>query len=373
MGRQRPAADGEGTRCPDRGGRGGARRLHRPGRRRQPAGAGRGHPDRRPVRPQPAARHRHPGHPGRRDGAGRAAGRRVPGGVADEPGGRRRAGPGARGGGGGQREVDQRGRGGPAAMRWALTAVLATGSLLLAGCGDDGTEPAAAAGTGGLSGPVVVFAAASLTESFGTLGERFEAAHPGVRVRFNFGPSSGLAQSIAQGAPADVFASAGATSMRSVVDRGDAADPRTFATNVLQIAVPRDNPAAVATLADLAEPGVAVAVCQEQVPCGTLARTVLDKAGLAVTPVTFGADVKAVLTAVRLGEVDAGLVYRTDVRAAGPGVRGIAIPAARNGSTSYPIATLTGAPNRAAAAAFVDYVLSAEGQAVLADAGFAAP
>ena len=170
-----------------------------------------------------------------------------------------------------------------------------------------------------------------------------------------------------------MFASASAANMRSVVEAGDAAGPRTFARNVLAIAVPPDDPARVAGLADLARPGVKVALCQEQVPCGALARTVLARAGLAVTPVTFGADVKAVLTAVRLGEVDAGLVYATDVLAAGDEVRGVEIPAAANGSTEYPIATLTDAPNRAGAAAFVAYVLSAEGTRVLTEAGFAAP
>ena len=245
---------------------------------------------------------------------------------------------------------------------------LAVAALLLAGCGDG------AAGTGsGLSGTVTVFAAASLTGSFGTLGQQFEAAHPGVRVRFNFAASSALAESIAQGAPADVFASASARNMDSVVRAGDAADPRTFAENVLQIAVPPDNPAGVTGLADLTKPGLKLALCQEQVPCGTVAKQVLDNASLAVEPVTLGADVKAVLTAVQLGEVDAGLVYATDVRAAGGKVRGIEIPAGRNTSTAYPIAVLSEAPNAAAARAFVDLVLSAAGRTVLTEAGFASP
>lgn len=255
-------------------------------------------------------------------------------------------------------------------MRRVLAAVAA--AVLLAGCGDgDGPGPAAAGG--GPSGTVTVFAAASLTESFGTLGRQFEAANPGVTVRFNFAASSALAASIGQGAPADVFASAGARNMQAVVDGGDAAGPRTFATNVMAVAVPPDDPGRVAALADLARPGLKVALCQEQVPCGTTARAVLDKAGLDVTPVTLGADVKAVLTAVQLGEVDAGIVYRTDVRAAGAKVRGVEIPAAQNAATSYPIATLTDAPNRAAATAFVDHVLSAAGTRVLTEAGFEGP
>jgi molybdate transport system substrate-binding protein len=248
---------------------------------------------------------------------------------------------------------------------------VAAAALLLVGCGSG--PGAGADASGGLSGTVTVFAAASLTGSFGTLGEQFEAAHPGVTVRFNFGASSALAESIAQGAPADVFAPASAKNMDSVVRAGDAAEPRTFARNVLAIAVPPDNPAGVRGLADLAEPGLKLALCQEQVPCGTVARQVIDKARLTVRPVTLGADVKAVLTAVQLGEVDAGLVYATDVRAAGDKVEGIEIPAAQNASTSYPIAVLTRAPNAAAARAFVDHVLSADGSTVLARAGFAGP
>ncbi len=258
-----------------------------------------------------------------------------------------------------------------------LAALLAAAGLVLSGCGDDpapDTGSGGAGGTGsGLSGTVTVFAAASLTGSFGALGTQFEAANPGVTVRFNFAASSALAESIAQGAPADVFASASAKNMDSVVRAGDAADPRTFARNVLQVAVPPDNPAGVTGLADLARAGVKVALCQEQVPCGTVAEQVFDKAKVTVTPVTLGADVKAVLTAVQLGEVDAGMVYRTDVQAAGDKVKGIEIPAEQNASTSYPIAVLSEAPNAAAARAFVDHVLSADGAKVLTEAGFASP
>ena len=264
-------------------------------------------------------------------------------------------------------------------MKRPLATVAALACLTLAaGCGSSGDDPAgsgpgASASPGGLSGTVTVFAAASLTESFTTLGKQFEAAHPGTTVRFNFGASSSLAENINQGAPADVFASASPTNMKQVVDAGGAGDSRTFANNVMAIAVPPDNPADITQLADLARPGVKVALCQPQVPCGKVAQQVFAKANVAVTPVTQGADVKAVLTTVQLGEVDAGMVYRTDVRAAGTKVKGIEIPADRNASTSYPIAALTKAPNPAGAAAFVDYVLSADGEKVLGQAGFAAP
>jgi molybdate transport system substrate-binding protein len=263
---------------------------------------------------------------------------------------------------------------------YRLATVAAVASLVLAaacGSGDDnssgsGSSPAAPA-SGGASGTVTVFAAASLTESFTTLGRQFEAAHPGTTVKFNFGASSSLAENIDQGAPADVFASASPKNMQQVVDAGGASDSKTFARNVMQIAVPPDNPADVREVTDLARPNVKVALCQPQVPCGAVAQRVFKNANITVKPVTQGADVKAVLTTVQLGEVDAGVVYQTDVRAAGTKVKGIEIPADRNASTSYPIAALTEAPNPAGAAAFVDYVLSPDGEKVLEQAGFAAP
>jgi molybdate transport system substrate-binding protein len=245
---------------------------------------------------------------------------------------------------------------------------------LVAGCGNDSSDTASgsspSASSSGLSGTVTVFAAASLTGSFGTLGMQFETAHPGVTVKFNFAASSALAESITQGAPADVFASASTKNMTQVTD---AVDPKTFAKNVMAIAVPPDNPGQVTKVADLTQPGLKVALCQAQVPCGATAQAVFDKQKLTVKAVTLGADVKSVLTQVQLGEVDAGVVYQTDVRAAGAKVKGIEIPADQNASTSYPIAALKAAPNAAAAAAFVDYVLSADGTKVLTEAGFAAP
>jgi len=263
---------------------------------------------------------------------------------------------------------------------YRLATVAAVASLVLAaacGSGDDnssgsGSSPAAPA-SGGASGTVTVFAAASLTESFTTLGRQFEAAHPGTTVKFNFGASSSLAENITQGAPADVFASASPKNMRQVVDADGASDSKTFARNVMQIAVPPDNPAGVREVTDLARSNVKVALCQPQVPCGAVAQQVFENVNITVKPVTQGADVKAVLTTVQLGEVDAGMVYRTDVRAAGTKVKGIEIPADQNASTSYPIAALTEAPNPAGAAAFVDYVLSPDGEKVLEQAGFAAP
>jgi len=266
-------------------------------------------------------------------------------------------------------------------MKRLLGTVAAVAALALAaGCGGNsgndagsgsGSSPSAA--SGGVTGTVTVFAAASLTESFTTLGKQFEAAHPGTTVKFNFGASSSLAENINQGAPADVFASASSKNMKQVVDAGGASDSKTFANNVMQIAVPPDNPANVSQVTDLANPKIKVALCQPEVPCGTVAQEVFKKADVTVKPVTQGADVKAVLTTVQLGEVDAGMVYKTDVQAAGAKVKGIEIPADQNASTSYPIAALSKAPNAAGAAAFVDYVLSPDGEKVLEQAGFASP
>lgn len=242
-------------------------------------------------------------------------------------------------------------------------------AMTLAGCGG----ASGGSGSGSAQQTVTVFAAASLRESFTRLGRDFEAAHPGTRVVFNFGGSSTLAAQLNQGASADVFASASAKTMQDVVTAGGANPPGVFARNVLTIAVPADNPARVGSLADLARPGVKLAVCQPAVPCGVLAAEVFDKATLSVTPVTREADVKAVLTKVTLGEVDAGLVYRSDVLAAGAKVKGIAMPAGIDAATEYPIATLTRAPNPAMAQAFADAVRSPAGTAVLTAAGFAAP
>ena len=266
--------------------------------------------------------------------------------------------------------------------RAALT--LTAAALVLAGCGSSGatgtggTSSSTASTSGGSSSPAVsgtvnVFAAASLKEAFTALGTTFEAANPGTKVVFNFGPSSGLATQITQGAPADVFASASAKSMDQVVKVGAATSPADFAKNSMEIAVPLKNPAGIASVSDLAEPGVKVALCQAAVPCGSTAAKVLTNAKITVEPVTEEVDVKAVLSKVSLGEVDAGVVYVTDVLAAGDKVKGIEIPTDLNAATTYPIAALTKSVNSAAAQAFAAYVLSAEGATELTAAGFAQP
>ena len=255
-----------------------------------------------------------------------------------------------------------------------LFALLAVAAWL-AGCGGS-NESAPAGGAASSSAPasvtgtINVFAAASLQEAFTKLGSQFEQEHAGIKVVFNFGPSSGLGQQITSGAPADVFASASTKTMDDVVKSGDAAAPTDFAANTMEMAVPPDNPAGVRSVNDLAKKSVKVALCDVEVPCGVVAQQVFDNAGIKVTPVTREVDVKAVLSKVNLGEVDAGVVYVTDVKAAGKDVDGVEIPAEINASTTYPIATLTGSENKATAQAFVDYVLSPAGTSALQEAGF---
>ena len=245
--------------------------------------------------------------------------------------------------------------------------LVAAAVLLVAGCGGAPVAPVDA----GPSGTVTVFAAASLTDVFTELGDQFEQAHPGVTVEFNFAGSSTLAEQINQGAPADVFASASPTQTQAVVDAGGAAgDPEVFVSNTLQIVVPAGNPAGVVGLADFTSPDLTIALCAEEVPCGAAAVTVFEVAGLTPMPDTLEQDVRAVLTKVELGEVDAALVYRTDVLAGGDEVKGIDFPESAEAVNDYPIVALAQAPNPAAATVFIEFVQSEEGQAALAAAGF---
>lgn len=252
----------------------------------------------------------------------------------------------------------------------AVVSVLAMAAALT-GCGSGATK---GTGSGEISGTITVFAAASLTETFTTLGHDFEAAHPGTKVIYSFGASSALAQQIRQGAPADVFASAAPANMQQVVDSGDVtANPATFASNRLEIAVPRGNPGKITGLVDFGRPEPRIALCAVQVPCGAAADKVFQLAGITPQPDTREQDVKAAVTKVTLDEVDAALVYRTDVRSAGGKVEGIDFPESSKVINTYPIAPLAKAPNAAAAAAFVDFVRSDRAKRVFAEAGFDTP
>ena len=180
-----------------------------------------------------------------------------------------------------------------------------------------------------------------------------------------------VATQIVEAAPADVFAAASPATMTTVTEAGlTAGDPIDFASNALEIAIAAGNPGGITGLDDFANPEATIALCAVEVPCGAAAAKLLDDAGITASVDTYEQDVKAVLTKVELGEVDAGLVYVTDVRAAGDGVEGIGVDSA---AVRYPIATLSASTNPAAAEAFVAFVLSEKGQAILAAAGFGAP
>ncbi|MEU9271008.1 molybdate ABC transporter substrate-binding protein [Streptomyces sp. NPDC048251] len=238
----------------------------------------------------------------------------------------------------------------------------------------DSGSSASASASGQLSGTVTVFAAASLKESFTTLGKEFEKAHPGTKVTFSFGGSDSLAASITGGAPADVFASASPKTMAIVTDAGDASGtPATFVRNQLEIATLPGNPDKIASLKDLTRSSLKVVLCDKTVPCGAAAQKALDASKLKLTPVSYEQDVKAALTKVELKEADAAVVYKTDVHAAGDKVEGVEFPESADAINDYPIVQLKDAQNTAAAKAFIALVQSAEGQKVLTEAGFLQP
>ncbi|HYK28630.1 MAG TPA: molybdate ABC transporter substrate-binding protein [Streptosporangiaceae bacterium] len=263
--------------------------------------------------------------------------------------------------------------------RFAVIAAAGTVAVALAACGSSGssgssnTSASSPAASATPTGSITVFAASSLTIPFTTIGKNFEAAHPGDKVTFNFGSSGTLSTQITSGAPADVFASASPKNMDAVVSAGDASGPQNFVSNTAEVVTPPNNPANVTSLADLAKASVKVAVCVPTAPCGAVAAKVFKNAGITVTPVTQQPDDKSVLTQIETGNVDAAIVYTSDVVTAGSKVHAIEIPASQNASTEYPIATLTNSSQSAVAQEFVQYVLSPAGMQVLTAAGFAQP
>ena len=251
--------------------------------------------------------------------------------------------------------------------RIRLAAVLAVVALALAGCGGD-DEPSG--GSTATPGELKVFAAASLTAAFTEIGEQFTSAN-GTKVTFNFAGSQALATQIQQAAPADVFASADITNMDKVKDL--VGPPQTFASNQLQIVVEKGNPKGVKGLDDLANPDLKVVLAAPDVPVGKYSQQALEKAGVTVKPVSQEQDVKAVVSKVSLGEADAGIVYTTDVTAGGDKVEGVDIPEDQNVVATYPIATVKASKAPDQAQAFMDYVLSDQGQQVLKSYGFGPP
>ncbi|GAB3881973.1 molybdate ABC transporter substrate-binding protein [Terrabacter terrigena] len=271
----------------------------------------------------------------------------------------------------------------PTRHRRPLTAGVAAAlaTVVLAACGStsptssaDGTgQPGRSGGSAaqpqGLEGSVTVLAAASLTESFDRLKKDFEAANPGVTVETSFGSSSTLVQQVNNGAPAQVIALAG-TAAADPLDKSLVKDTKTFATNVLEIAVPPSNPAGVTSINDLAKPTVKVVLCADTVPCGKAAQATFTKARIVPDVVSKEVDVKATLAKVKLGEADAAVVYHSDVVAAKDAVRGVEIPASFNTRLDYPVITLADDP---ATKAFVAYLLSAKGLATVQSFGLGAP
>ena len=249
-----------------------------------------------------------------------------------------------------------------------LTRRIVVLALLLTACGAGDDPPAGQAG--GPSGSVTVLAAASLTESFTEIGRRFEAANRGVDVTFSFDASSTLVQQVKAGAPADVLATADEATMKQAVNAGTVTSPALFARNRLAIIVARGNPKAVRAITDLARPGLIVVLCAPDVPCGRFGGQILDRAGVRAEPRSLEPNVKGVVSKVVLGEADAGIVYSTDVKAAGDKAQGVDIPLPQNVVASYPIATLRSPRNRTAAEAFTAFVRSEDGQSVLTGAGF---
>jgi molybdate transport system substrate-binding protein len=252
----------------------------------------------------------------------------------------------------------------------AVVTALVVSSGLVSACGDDSDD----GGSGGGDATLTVFAASSLTKTFTEIGKEFESQHDGVKVEFSFGGSSDLISQIQQGAPADVFASADEANMEKLTgDDLQADDAVDFAANTLKIATPPGNPAGIASFADLGNGGVNVVVCAPEVPCGAATVKAEQATGVTINPVSEEQSVTDVLAKVSSGEADAGLVYVTDVAAAGDSVEGVTFPESSAIVNTYPIVALKDSKNSDLAQEFIDLVTSDTGQSILEEAGFAKP
>jgi molybdate transport system substrate-binding protein len=219
-----------------------------------------------------------------------------------------------------------------------------------------------------------VFAAASLTESFTEVGEAFTAANPDASAEFSFDASSALVEQVIHGAPADVFASADTANMDKLTEPGlNGTEPVVFATNLLTIIVAPDNPQGITGVEDLANPDLKVVICAPEVPCGRYANEIFANAGVTVTPVSLEQNVRGVVTKVTAGEADAGIVYVTDVIAAGDAAEMVEIPEDINVIAEYPIATVAESGSPEVGEAFIEFLTGTEGQAIMAEYGFGAP
>jgi molybdate transport system substrate-binding protein len=264
------------------------------------------------------------------------------------------------------------------AVRLVLV-LLALTALAMVSCSGDGGESASPTGardsaSAGVEGEITVFAAASLTESFTEVGEAFSATNPGATATFSFDASSSLVEQITQGAPADVFASADSANMDKLTEAGlNGSEPVMFATNLLTIVVAPGNPLGIAGVGDLADADLTTVICAEVVPCGRYATEIFANAGVTVTPDSFEQSVRGVVAKVTAGEADAGIVYVTDVTAAGDGADMIEIPEDINVLAEYPIATVEGSGSAEVGEAFIEFLTGPDGQAIMAEYGFGAP
>jgi molybdate transport system substrate-binding protein len=251
-------------------------------------------------------------------------------------------------------------------------AVLALGA---AACGsdDEGSTVGPTTTTPGVAGDITVFAAASLTDAFTEVGEAFTAVNPDAKATFSFDASSALVQQITEGAPADVFASADTANMDKLIDAGlNGSEPVVFATNLLTIIVAPGNPNGITGVADLADDDLVTVICAPEVPCGRYAAEIFVNAGVTVTPDSLEQNVRGVVTKVTAGEADAGIVYVTDVTAAGDDAAMVEIPEDINVLAQYPIATTKDSASPEVGEAFIDFLTGTDGQAIMAEYGFGA-
>ncbi|MHA7175470.1 molybdate ABC transporter substrate-binding protein [Arthrobacter sp. Sr24] len=264
-------------------------------------------------------------------------------------------------------------------FQWIAAVVAATlVTLSLASCSPisdtSSTPPGSPSSVSDFSGTLTVFAAASLKNTFTDLAAVFEAAHPEVQVSLSFDGSSTLVTQIIQGAPADVLASADTTNMTKLSDaKMVSGEPVKFATNVLTLVVPPNNPANIANFADATKTGTKLVICAAQVPCGAAALSDAKTAGLTLAPVSEELNVTSVLGKVTSGAADAGLVYLTDAESAGEKVKSIPLQLTTPTVNDYPIAVVQGSKQQELAQTFIALVTAAQGQKILQDAGFGTP
>lgn len=257
----------------------------------------------------------------------------------------------------------------PSRLLTGAAALIAAAALALAGAGATQAAPAPKP-----TGTVTVSAAASLTDVFPLIGKAFEKRYPGTKVQFNFAGSNALVEQVLAGAPVDVLVTASESTMWKAVNAGRVGKPLLIAKNTMAIAMPPGNPAGVKSLADLQRTDVKTAICAPAVPCGAAAKSLFALNNVAVKPVSLELDVRDVLGKVMADEVDAGIVYVTDVRAVGKKVTSVAIATDKNVTTMYPIAKVDEAPNGTAAQAFVNYVrFTPSAQGLLRAYGFQRP